>query len=148
MRSCFYLCFLLPSFPLQRSESEERNRSNKDNSPVKSCSDCHTTRTPLWRGGPAGPKSLCNACGIKYNKKRRQMLGLERGRNEKGKKRRKSGGGDGGGSAETAKSLRMRWMALEGETALRRSEKLLSQLREEEQAAILLMALSYGSVYA
>nr|GMD70948.1 GATA transcription factor 16-like [Ipomoea batatas] len=79
---------------MQRSESEERNRSSKDNSPVKSCSDCHTTRTPLWRGGPAGPKSLCNACGIKYNKKRRQMLGLERGRNEKGKKRRKSGGGE------------------------------------------------------
>ncbi|XP_019163663.1 PREDICTED: GATA transcription factor 16-like [Ipomoea nil] len=135
----------------------EQMGSKEPDSPspqVKSCSDCHTTRTPLWRGGPAGPKSLCNACGIKYNKKRRQMLGLDRGRNEKGKKRRKSGGGGGdgavssGGSTETAKSLRMRWMALEGETALRRSEKLLSQLREEEQAAILLMALSYGSVYA
>nr|GFA11272.1 GATA transcription factor 17 [Tanacetum cinerariifolium] len=24
---------------------------------------------PLWRAGPAGPKSLCNACGIRFNKK-------------------------------------------------------------------------------
>lgn len=40
----------------------------------KCCSDCKTTRTPLWRGGPAGPKSLCNACGIRYRKKRRAMM--------------------------------------------------------------------------
>lgn len=24
--------------------------------PSKSCTDCHTTTTPLWRGGPAGPR--------------------------------------------------------------------------------------------
>ena len=22
----------------------------------KACTDCHTTKTPLWRGGPSGPK--------------------------------------------------------------------------------------------
>lgn len=22
----------------------------------KACADCHTTKTPLWRGGPEGPK--------------------------------------------------------------------------------------------
>ncbi|KAG9448988.1 hypothetical protein H6P81_008953 [Aristolochia fimbriata] len=33
------------------------------------CSDCNTSRTPLWRNGPAGPKSLCNACGIRYRKR-------------------------------------------------------------------------------
>ncbi|XP_008245759.1 PREDICTED: GATA transcription factor 17-like [Prunus mume] len=35
----------------------------------KRCSDCMTTETPLWRGGPAGPKSLCNACGIRHRKR-------------------------------------------------------------------------------
>jgi hypothetical protein len=24
----------------------------------KCCSDCKTTKTPLWRGGPAGPKVI------------------------------------------------------------------------------------------
>lgn len=43
---------------------------------AKACADCHTTKTPLWRGGPDGPKSLCNACGIRYRKRRRQALGL------------------------------------------------------------------------
>ncbi|KAI3752565.1 hypothetical protein L2E82_24599 [Cichorium intybus] len=36
----------------------------------KLCVDCKTSKTPLWRSGPAGPKSLCNACGIRYRKKR------------------------------------------------------------------------------
>ncbi|XWS42343.1 hypothetical protein CRYUN_Cryun16bG0006500 [Craigia yunnanensis] len=49
----------------------------------KFCTDCKTTKTPLWRGGPAGPKSLCNACGIKYRKKRRAMLGLNKGSEKK-----------------------------------------------------------------
>eukprot|EP01018_Ginkgo_biloba_P028157 Gb_32966 [translate_table: standard] len=38
------------------------------------CVDCNTNKTPLWRSGPQGPKSLCNACGIRYRKKRRAML--------------------------------------------------------------------------
>ncbi|CAD6334573.1 unnamed protein product [Miscanthus lutarioriparius] len=41
------------------------------------CVECHTTATPMWRGGPTGPRSLCNACGIRYRKKRRQELGLD-----------------------------------------------------------------------
>ncbi|ESQ54674.1 hypothetical protein EUTSA_v10025461mg [Eutrema salsugineum] len=38
---------------------------------VRICSDCNTTKTPLWRSGPRGPKSLCNACGIRQRKARR-----------------------------------------------------------------------------
>lgn len=38
------------------------------------CADCLRTTTPLWRSGPQGPKSLCNACGIRYNKKKRAMI--------------------------------------------------------------------------
>ncbi|GKU86929.1 hypothetical protein SLEP1_g1392 [Rubroshorea leprosula] len=85
----------------------------------RSCVDCHTTRTPLWRGGPAGPKSLCNACGIKYRKRKKALLGLGKERIEMSK--RENG----------------------MEMLLRR--KLLG---EEEKAAMLLMALSCGSVHA
>ncbi|EPS60442.1 hypothetical protein M569_14364 [Genlisea aurea] len=37
------------------------------------CADCSTTKTPLWRSGPKGPKSLCNACGIRQRKARRAI---------------------------------------------------------------------------
>lgn len=30
------------------------------------CSHCLAQRTPQWRGGPLGPKTLCNACGVRY----------------------------------------------------------------------------------
>ncbi|KAL9440348.1 hypothetical protein AB3S75_019082 [Citrus x aurantiifolia] len=48
------------------------NSSNSNNT-VRICSDCNTTTTPLWRSGPRGPKSLCNACGIRQRKARRAM---------------------------------------------------------------------------
>ncbi|CAH8337264.1 unnamed protein product [Eruca vesicaria subsp. sativa] len=32
--------------------------------------NCNTTNTPMWRKGPLGPKSLCNACGIKFRKEK------------------------------------------------------------------------------
>ena len=37
-------------------------------SPIQSrqCLYCHCTRTPLWRRGPDGVASLCNACGVKW----------------------------------------------------------------------------------
>ncbi|NP_001141100.1 GATA transcription factor 23-like [Zea mays] len=44
---------------------------------ARSCVECRATTTPMWRSGPTGPRSLCNACGIRYRKKRRQELGLE-----------------------------------------------------------------------
>ncbi|KAL8265539.1 hypothetical protein R6Q59_023669 [Mikania micrantha] len=43
------------------------------NSVIRVCSDCNTTKTPLWRSGPQGPKSLCNACGIRQRKARKAM---------------------------------------------------------------------------
>jgi len=32
------------------------------------CVHCQSTETPLWRAGPDGPKTLCNACGVRYKK--------------------------------------------------------------------------------
>nr|GEV57752.1 GATA transcription factor 1-like [Tanacetum cinerariifolium] len=30
------------------------------------CQHCLADKTPQWRGGPMGPKTLCNACGVRY----------------------------------------------------------------------------------
>ncbi|XP_030516952.1 GATA transcription factor 12-like [Rhodamnia argentea] len=30
------------------------------------CTHCLSQRTPQWRAGPMGPKTLCNACGVRY----------------------------------------------------------------------------------
>ncbi|XP_072965216.1 protein CYTOKININ-RESPONSIVE GATA TRANSCRIPTION FACTOR 1-like isoform X1 [Typha angustifolia] len=57
------------------SINNDKNNNN-NNSPIgiiRVCSDCNTTKTPLWRSGPRGPKSLCNACGIRQRKARRAL---------------------------------------------------------------------------
>lgn len=33
---------------------------------VRRCTHCHVQKTPQWRAGPLGPKTLCNACGVRY----------------------------------------------------------------------------------
>ncbi|KGN47402.1 GATA transcription factor 16 [Cucumis sativus] len=113
----------------------------------KTCADCGTTKTPLWRGGPAGPKSLCNACGIRSRKKRRSLLGLNRGgeveRKNKGSSNNRNNNGGGNQGKIGGESLKWRSMAFGRKELMQRR-----QLGEEEQAAVLLMALSYGSVYA
>lgn len=30
------------------------------------CTHCASEKTPQWRTGPMGPKTLCNACGVRY----------------------------------------------------------------------------------
>ncbi|XP_058105912.1 GATA transcription factor 2-like [Magnolia sinica] len=30
------------------------------------CTHCMSQRTPQWRAGPLGPKTLCNACGVRF----------------------------------------------------------------------------------
>ncbi|KAJ7554665.1 hypothetical protein O6H91_05G003000 [Diphasiastrum complanatum] len=30
------------------------------------CTHCLTQKTPQWRAGPRGPKTLCNACGVRF----------------------------------------------------------------------------------
>ncbi|KAK9382200.1 uncharacterized protein V2V93DRAFT_404213 [Kockiozyma suomiensis] len=41
------------------------------------CRQCGTSDSPEWRKGPAGPKTLCNACGLRWSKsvKRSKMSG-------------------------------------------------------------------------
>ncbi|MFS7906197.1 putative transcription factor C2C2-GATA family [Helianthus anomalus] len=33
---------------------------------VRRCLHCGSDKTPQWRRGPMGPKTLCNACGVRY----------------------------------------------------------------------------------
>lgn len=30
------------------------------------CTHCQVQKTPQWRTGPVGPKTLCNACGVRF----------------------------------------------------------------------------------
>ncbi|KAG2278033.1 hypothetical protein Bca52824_060588 [Brassica carinata] len=34
--------------------------------PSRRCSHCGVQKTPQWRAGPMGAKTLCNACGVRY----------------------------------------------------------------------------------
>ena len=36
------------------------------------CADCGTLDSPEWRKGPRGPKTLCNACGLRWAKKEKK----------------------------------------------------------------------------
>ncbi|XP_074589862.1 GATA transcription factor 11-like [Curcuma longa] len=33
---------------------------------LRKCAHCGIQKTPQWRAGPTGPKTLCNACGVRY----------------------------------------------------------------------------------
>ncbi|CAA2981055.1 GATA transcription factor 18-like [Olea europaea var. sylvestris] len=46
---------------------------------ARRCANCDTTSTPLWRNGPRGPKSLCNACGIRFKKEERRATAVNNG---------------------------------------------------------------------
>ena len=39
---------------------------NPSGQAVRKCMHCEITKTPQWRAGPMGPKTLCNACGVRY----------------------------------------------------------------------------------
>ncbi|XP_028781930.1 GATA transcription factor 16-like [Neltuma alba] len=90
----------------------------------KICRDCHTRTTPLWRAGPDGPRSLCNACGLRF-RKGMALRGLSSAVPQKRKKRTPNG------------------RVMKQRMPIGRQMKL----REEEEAAISLMALSCGSTY-
>jgi hypothetical protein len=34
----------------------------------RGCLNCGCQKTPQWRMGPTGPKTLCNACGVRFRK--------------------------------------------------------------------------------
>ncbi|KAF3333434.1 putative GATA transcription factor 22 [Carex littledalei] len=63
----------------QQDQTTRNSNNNSSHDVVRVCSACNTTKTPLWRTGPCGPKSLCNACGIRQRKARRAALAAANG---------------------------------------------------------------------
>ncbi|KVI11014.1 Zinc finger, GATA-type [Cynara cardunculus var. scolymus] len=119
----------------------------------KICVDCKTSKTPLWRSGPSGPKSLCNACGIRYRKKK-SISGSEK----KKKKKEKQPPSSPTSSSSCCSTVgeddcdlrRIKLVVLLqsqrercGMKKVRRND--YNKLGEVEQAAFLLMSLSCGS---
>ncbi|KAF3578171.1 hypothetical protein DY000_02034606 [Brassica cretica] len=57
-----------------KNKRQMKNKSQVSDSPdsynsdgtIRMCTHCETTETPQWREGPCGPKTLCNACGIRF----------------------------------------------------------------------------------
>ncbi|KAI3727253.1 hypothetical protein L1987_67065 [Smallanthus sonchifolius] len=49
----------------QPKTTPSKNTDGSENS-VRRCLHCGSDKTPQWRRGPMGPKTLCNACGVRY----------------------------------------------------------------------------------
>ncbi|KAG9154234.1 hypothetical protein Leryth_000684 [Lithospermum erythrorhizon] len=49
-------------YPMRKKETT----LHKQSASTKKCTHCQVTKTPQWREGPLGVKTLCNACGVRY----------------------------------------------------------------------------------
>lgn len=49
----------------------------------RKCEFCGTMETPMWRRGPTGKGTLCNACGVKWSLKFRKRAGKKASKVEK-----------------------------------------------------------------
>lgn len=128
----------------------------------KFCADCKTTKTPLWRSGPNGPRSLCNACGIRHRKRKmaddKPNPEIKREKPSSSSSSNNPIGEYDDHHQQMNESLKMRFCELGKQTIVQRcsSSQLKRQrsgntkkkLGEVEQAAVLLMSLSCGSVFA
>lgn len=47
-------------------DSEPLGVASHQHGPAKRCAHCQAVKTPQWRNGPMGRKTLCNACGVRY----------------------------------------------------------------------------------
>lgn len=56
--------------PVEQSPIDKKKKNKAIDEYV--CTDCGTLESPEWRKGPTGPKSLCNACGLRWAKKEKR----------------------------------------------------------------------------
>ncbi|XP_020973446.1 GATA transcription factor 11 isoform X1 [Arachis ipaensis] len=52
--------------PLLSDHTEKKGSALQGSVTHRKCMHCEVTSTPQWREGPMGPKTLCNACGVRY----------------------------------------------------------------------------------
>lgn len=55
---------------------------NKAGPTQRACANCGRTSSAEWRSGPTGPKTLCNACGLRWSKARSQAAQAEKKRQD------------------------------------------------------------------
>lgn len=51
------------------ADDARRKKKPKQDDGDHVCTDCGRVDSPEWRKGPLGPKTLCNACGLRWAKK-------------------------------------------------------------------------------
>ncbi|KAF8051665.1 hypothetical protein N665_1684s0001 [Sinapis alba] len=60
---------LEPDFTSEKPPVPKKHKKRSAESvlqPQRRCSHCGVQKTPQWRAGPKGAKTLCNACGVRY----------------------------------------------------------------------------------
>ncbi|XP_057514281.1 LOW QUALITY PROTEIN: GATA transcription factor 9-like [Actinidia eriantha] len=62
------LLLLSPSDPTTDATASKTAPQKRDaaETPGRKCLHCASEKTPQWRTGPMGPKTLCNACGVRF----------------------------------------------------------------------------------
>lgn len=50
----------------KQKKKQEAQAQNGGSQFQRRCSHCQVQKTPQWRTGPLGPKTLCNACGVRF----------------------------------------------------------------------------------
>ncbi|KAJ3834523.1 hypothetical protein F5878DRAFT_630263 [Lentinula raphanica] len=63
------------------TRSRKRSKDSKPKqiraTPKRVCASCHTRKSPKWRRGPDGEKTLCLHCGDHWEKLERHKKGAE-----------------------------------------------------------------------
>ncbi|KAI9123408.1 hypothetical protein K1719_004708 [Acacia pycnantha] len=55
-----------PPVKKQKKRAEAQSGSAGGSQIQRRCTHCQVQKTPQWRTGPLGPKTLCNACGVRF----------------------------------------------------------------------------------
>ena len=58
-----------PAAATGATDEARRKKKPKQDDGDHVCTDCGRVDSPEWRKGPLGPKTLCNACGLRWAKK-------------------------------------------------------------------------------
>ncbi|KAK1434132.1 hypothetical protein QVD17_11050 [Tagetes erecta] len=57
---------LVKSSEINQTKTTSSKRTDGLDNSVRRCLHCGSDKTPQWRRGPMGPKTLCNACGVRF----------------------------------------------------------------------------------